>query len=593
MAAAYANWGDTADSIAARAAKLPEAQRAGFVSSLTEQSSLKAKKQLSHNVEKLVRAAESTMSTKGLFKGLVNDVDLQHSVIFPKQIDSTYSSVTDLAKQAGLDKADLVRLGMPADREFYVPPFYADKLSKLMQSFANPEGVLQQLDHYTGIWKRYALGAPSTVVRNMIGQIMQLYVGGVNIFAPDAVRAFKDSAKIAIWTMNPKTMEKHLGEKMWFAGANRTVKDVVEELTEYAVMGTGVMRSDVGPHVVEQLAGGKANKLMGVAKDVLSARKGPIAGINKAMSAVEDQGHAWAYMWGREQGMSPLEARKFMAKTVLDYELGLSNFEKNTMRRLLPFYSWVRLNIPAQLRGLVRSPSSYSRLVDIKNEIESLSDSKVRQSMLADWMRDKMPIIIGDKAFVLENYLPQADLGKIPFPGNTEKAGNTFIEMINPLLKKPVEQLMNKDFFSKQAISSPGRERVPMPLSPVGTIPARLNHMLQLFRPIAELQRLNPGNVFGDEKNLISRGGRSQNDEVTRALSFMGIPKGYAIEPAKLWLSRMAKLTQQQQEIESIYKYQKLKGADTTMTKEALRDVKDGIKELKIQKVKHGIPSKK
>ncbi|MBK9272862.1 MAG: hypothetical protein IPM48_14860 [Saprospiraceae bacterium] len=69
------------------------------------------------------------------------------------------------------------------------------------------------------------------------------------------------------------------------------------------------------------------------------------------------------------QGLDELTAtRKAIAETnkyLFDYLAGLAPFETNIMRRVFPFYTWARFNIPLQLQSIVTAPQRYAPLAKL------------------------------------------------------------------------------------------------------------------------------------------------------------------------------------------------------------------------------------
>ena len=60
------------------------------------------------------------------------------------------------------------------------------------------------------------------------------------------------------------------------------------------------------------------------------------------------------------KGESFEDASKAVRKYLFDYT-ELAPFEQNVMKRILPFYTWSRKNIPLQISSLLKSPQKYAR----------------------------------------------------------------------------------------------------------------------------------------------------------------------------------------------------------------------------------------
>lgn len=86
------------------------------------------------------------------------------------------------------------------------------------------------------------------------------------------------------------------------------------------------------------------------------------------------------------------EASKHVRKYNIDYGM-LSSFEKDVMRRVVPFYSWFRLNAPQQLAQLASHPGVMTMTPKLINSAQELlgTESPEGDFMLPDWIRESMP----------------------------------------------------------------------------------------------------------------------------------------------------------------------------------------------------------
>lgn len=74
-------------------------------------------------------------------------------------------------------------------------------------------------------------------------------------------------------------------------------------------------------------------------------------------------------------GMNATQAADSVRRYLFDYG-ELTPFERNTMRTIIPFYTWMRKNIPLQYSELVRNPERYSPIPKTINAIETLSEDQ-------------------------------------------------------------------------------------------------------------------------------------------------------------------------------------------------------------------------
>ena len=205
----------------------------------------------------------------------------------------------------------------------------------------------------------------------------------------------------------------------------------------------------------------------------------------------------------RDEAIFDIASQEVKA-ALFDYQ-DLSRFERNVLKRVFPFYTWTRKNIPAQLKALVQNPQRAEKLEIARQQFEH-NAGDLDQSDYGKFWGDRVPVFLGGeedgvvKAFTLLNWVPMADLQRTLTP----KA--LVAEMTAPVPKAIFEQITNWDTFR-----STERRRVPVvekdmqtgmalskdflgvPLNP------RLWHLAQLIVPLTEINRLNPAGVFGEK----------------------------------------------------------------------------------------------
>ncbi len=205
----------------------------------------------------------------------------------------------------------------------------------------------------------------------------------------------------------------------------------------------------------------------------------------------------------RDEAIFDIASQEVKA-ALFDYQ-DLSRFERNVLKRVFPFYTWTRKNIPAQLKALVQNPQRAEKLELARQQFEH-NAGDLDESDYGKFWGDRVPVFLGGendgvvKAFTLLNWVPMADLQRTLTPKSL------VAEMIAPAPKAIFEQITNWDTFR-----STERRRVPVvekdmqtgmalskdflgvPLNP------RLWHLAQLLVPLTEINRLNPAGVFGEK----------------------------------------------------------------------------------------------
>ena len=179
--------------------------------------------------------------------------------------------------------------------------------------------------------------------------------------------------------------------------------------------------------------------------------------------------------------------------SLFDY-LDVSKFERDVLKRVMPFYTWTRKNIPVQLKHLVQNPQRAEKLAIAKAQFEH-ETGDLDYSDFGSFWGDRVPVFLGKEnkgivsAFTMLNIVPMADLERMFRPRQL------LTEMVSPLIKEPLEQLNNYDTFRKSPITeTPGEIKDYLGV----TLPAWAWKLAQIIVPLTEINRLNPLGVFGE-----------------------------------------------------------------------------------------------
>ena len=193
-------------------------------------------------------------------------------------------------------------------------------------------------------------------------------------------------------------------------------------------------------------------------------------------------------------------ASQKVKESLFDYS-DISLFEKNIMKRVLPFYTWTRKNIPAQLKVLVQNPERAAKVEIAKQQFEHQTGGYDVSEYGAFW-GDRVPIFLGAetngivKAFTMLNVMPMADLQRILKPREL------LTEMVSPIPKTIFENIYNYDAFRSMSGKQSKKLTEDWQESKdfLGVaLPPKLWHLAQLIVPLAEVNRANPFGVFGEK----------------------------------------------------------------------------------------------
>lgn len=191
----------------------------------------------------------------------------------------------------------------------------------------------------------------------------------------------------------------------------------------------------------------------------------PIAAYTELMRKLTRINDNWARVSGAidelKRGATLEQAVAKTKKFLFDYN-DLTPFEQKFMKRVIPFYTWMRKNIPLQIEQLFKQPGKFATMAKIQNNLGTTPT----EEDAPDFIKDQGGFLLGGKGgqggtYIIPN-LSYADIGKIPMSvkGLRELLANT-----NPLLRAPVEMAANTQLFSGQPLEQYPGEREQFPLN--------------------------------------------------------------------------------------------------------------------------------
>jgi len=384
------------------------------------------------------------------------------------------------------------------------PPEVAKVIDAHHEKFTNPEEVNTVLRAYDAVqnwWKAWTLGVfPAYHARNMAGNIWNNALADVR---------------------NPRVYKVALDMQRGKSGVLKTATgdmsydDVVKLAGERGVFGRGFYGGDIPGAVDDVLVKGK---WLTLGKNNKLVKTGRTIG-----TAVEDNARLAHFVDKISKGMDADSAAKSVKKFLFDYT-ELTAFEQNAMKRVFPFYSWSRKNLPLQLEMMVKKPGQQLLPVKLKHEVERLSagDQPIPEANLPEWLAGDYPVRTSQRHkdendpnksvfsyAPVAGYLPWGDLPRI-----VNDPGGTAAFMTSPLLKELYQQATNKDLYFRRKIAtkeipqgvvipSEGQEFtrfMGVKLTP------RAAHVARNIRLLSSLHRANPFQIFGETTNELGTG---------------------------------------------------------------------------------------
>lgn len=130
--------------------------------------------------------------------------------------------------------------------------------------------------------------------------------------------------------------------------------------------------------------------------------------------------------------------------------------EQQVLRRIIPFYVWIRNNVPLQIESLYKQTGKFARFF---RGVSTAGPSWDERELLPEWQRDEILMNVPEyfaqkfrenpeqKIFVSVN-VPVADaLSQMDY--------KRFFSAINPLVRVPLEMIFNKQLFFGNQIWNP------------------------------------------------------------------------------------------------------------------------------------------
>jgi hypothetical protein len=169
---------------------------------------------------------------------------------------------------------------------------------------------------------------------------------------------------------------------------------------------------------------------------------------------VESTDRLAAFVTAMERkGLDPKAAGALVDKTMLDYAPeALTAFERNVMRRVVPFYTFSRRNTPHMLELLATKPGVLTPIGHAKQSGEAVTGIDSQQ--MPDYLQNLFGIPLPNgQVLSTGGILPIQDIERI-VPQNPREYAREQLTAANPLLRDPLEFLFNKDLYRDTDIES-------------------------------------------------------------------------------------------------------------------------------------------
>jgi len=325
----------------------------------------------------------------------------------------------------------------PALKGLQVPTEVARYLKQFNKTFFG-DGATQKIfngyHRVLGVWKGYATFVnPGFHGRNFFSNIFQLYLKD----GPEAMNVARH--KQVVDMMMGKDVVWDLAD-----GSKVGSEQMMKWARRYGIYGHGWFMSEIGgADDVTQFLSRKTswwNKVLGTENPVMQAGR-------RVGGAVENEARLVGFVNDVIRMGNPQAAASNTKKYLFDYA-ELTEFERNVMKGIFPFYTWMRKNVELQVSQIMQQPGKYGNIERVKSNLERQSpdvDERWLPKYFPELYATRLPITTdkGNPVYLNPN-LPFQDLNRIFDPGD-------WMSSLAPW-KVMAERYLNKEFFTNKPI---------------------------------------------------------------------------------------------------------------------------------------------
>lgn len=333
------------------------------------------------------------------------------------------------------------------------------------------KGLVRLYDRYLNYFKKWKVVSPSFQINNFLGNSSNMFLGGIS--PTKQARLFPEAA--VIMNKSDKLMNK-LSEVSLKTG--RTVDDILKngakELSKreqkmlkiwngFIDAGFGDPKSLTALDLADMPDGLK--KYFNGEKQLKNVKDFVKDGLpylnNKMNNYMDTMARLATYIEGTRN-------TKFLSKLGVDNAgdavrkilfdpSDLTDFERNKMKRIMPFYTFTKKNLAFQISNLSKNGSQYNKLMKGYNKLLDAATDDNSENV-SDWLKNNLyipiPGIGKDGSYkVLRGSLPFGNL--IDTLDNPISAGTN---LLSPTLRLPVELATGKNAFTGNDIEKfPGQ----------------------------------------------------------------------------------------------------------------------------------------
>ncbi|MGL4774527.1 MAG: hypothetical protein ACRC2K_13280 [Clostridium sp.] len=293
-------------------------------------------------------------------------------------------------------------------------------------------GFLKLYDKINGVFKMMAVLTGRFHFNNSVGNIFNSFIGaGVNMLNP---------------VTSYETVQVMMGKPINIAG--KSGAEIMFDLKRSGLITNTQLDQEFTQGSVNEFVDGVSKTLdkpTSLTRRVLdpTSNEWIPAEVNKKIGdTIENYAKVMNYITHLKRGLPEQKALELVKRALFDYS-DLTDFEANVMRRIIPFYTYLKKNTALQIDAFVNNPYKYYMITRTINEINNANETEQERMLRPDYMKND--IALGGGKYLNLN-LPLYDMTKAFNP-------KELISGLNPMIKTPLEITTNKNFFTGSEIS--------------------------------------------------------------------------------------------------------------------------------------------
>lgn len=319
---------------------------------------------------------------------------------------------------------------------------HLDKIRKRGISDPEVRDAVRAYDKFLNLWKGSVTSMfPAFHVRNYISNKALSTLGaGASVLKPSAfVRAMQLKKGLT------GELKTELGQKISFDTIRKEAKnrgllkgfyggDVTESVRK--ALDEEFYQNAIKEASIPQAASLKTRRFF----------KSPMHAGYRIGQHIEEMDRLQLFSEFLRKGLSFDEAAKKTKQFLFDYS-NLTNFEKDVLKRIFPFYTFKRKSMELFAKEIVRQPRYFNTINDFVTYLQGEGMSPEEMANLPDWIKNKIVIKTGDK-----QYITGIDLGFDDMFQTLDKPLKVAGE-ITPPLKMAIAAATGTDPYSGREVS--------------------------------------------------------------------------------------------------------------------------------------------